>query len=1098
MLTIYRSNRAEWLARILSEDLRVNPPTISEKVNILVSTWPTSRWLGDQLAIVNGINSQVDFLFPGTYLRKLINQMLNKDTKKEDPWKANQLVWPLLKLIPEITNTKEGSPIREWIEQRPYHKDEINKDIWQLACSIAHVFDDYVLYRPELTHQWYTSTDQEFKKLVNNLPSPIRWQPSLFRLLSKEIKDEPFSIDVKKIIDLLKSKKSAINTQSKELRLYGISNLAPLHIQFIQALSGEIDVKMYLLTPCQDLWHRHTKRRKTLGKDWEKIPKGSWLVDSTRLEASLGRMGSEFQQLLEGSGEYQLGEVKEEDLFALPAAIARNQSREPTLLEQLQESLVKHEEQETLRRFDNDDSLLFLECPGRRREVELIRDQIIQWLAKDESLQPRDILIMTPQVDRFSPLIASVFNDVTSTKVSIPWRITDRSQNETPGLIKYILQLLDLASNRFTATGLYDLMSNTTFKNQYRLNQEEVESISSSLQKTGFRWGIDSGEREGDPIHSLYWALDRWLLGLVLPKITGITEGDVAPMPIGIAPKEVIKWWRILSQISNYIKEIREPKTCKEWADFLKIIIKSSLTDKDDSARDYKSLLTAIQDWEEIAGEYLQKIDSKVVKEILKESVSKGVGQFGHSSGSLTISALEPMRAIPHQVIVLMGLDESIFPHSIERNSFNLLSQKRHLGDPSSNNQDRYALLEALMSTRQHLLLTWNSRDEKTGDHLEPASPIQQWLDYLINKLGYENSKNLIRKPPANPLDIHNFIPNSSSPPISCDSRNLKACQLINESTKARPCGIAMPLNWSKKKINNNKYISNDLLKHWLMAPQLTWLLEQEMRVKEWNDSIDDDEKYDLDEIQRYQLLKRRLEICLGSLDKNQNSGENSMLTFWEAETKGQGVLPYKSAKILEIELLEERWVNLMRVINTMGTIKKELIEIDNEIKEFTWAGEFNVVIEIGRLKNKSIMEGWLTHLQICANGLSKKGTVVISRSSNHKFESMVSWEKIEEQTAKELLSELKKLALQGLIECWPVPPESGWIFAKAQNENPEKATDLFKKRWHGDLYIKGESTKEEMKLCFGNKCEASCFLENTKFYEALNLLYKPIINNLL
>ena len=33
------------------------------------------------------------------------------------------------------------------------------------------------------------------------MPSQIRWQPSLFRLLSNEIKDKPFSTNVKEVID---------------------------------------------------------------------------------------------------------------------------------------------------------------------------------------------------------------------------------------------------------------------------------------------------------------------------------------------------------------------------------------------------------------------------------------------------------------------------------------------------------------------------------------------------------------------------------------------------------------------------------------------------------------------------------------------------------------------------------------------------------------------------------------------------------------------------------------------------------------------------------------------------------------------------------
>ena len=45
----------------------------------------------------------------------------------------------------------------------------------------------------------------------------------------------------------------------------------------------------------------------------------------------------------------------------------------------------------------------------------------------------------------------------------------------------------------------------------------------------------------------------------------------------------------------------------------------------------------------------------------LAEWIETDSGRFGHRSGALTVSALEPMRAIPHRVIVLMGLDAGVF-----------------------------------------------------------------------------------------------------------------------------------------------------------------------------------------------------------------------------------------------------------------------------------------------------------------------------------------------------------------------------------------------------------------------------------------------------
>ena len=119
MLTVYRSNRAEWLARILSEQLRLTPPEPFESIEVLVNTWPTSRWLGEYLASTNGISALIRFPFPGTRLKQLARLVLGLEENDEDHWKANQLVWHIIDVLPELLSSTEGTSLREWLHQRP-------------------------------------------------------------------------------------------------------------------------------------------------------------------------------------------------------------------------------------------------------------------------------------------------------------------------------------------------------------------------------------------------------------------------------------------------------------------------------------------------------------------------------------------------------------------------------------------------------------------------------------------------------------------------------------------------------------------------------------------------------------------------------------------------------------------------------------------------------------------------------------------------------------------------------------------------------------------------------------------------------------------
>ena len=64
MLTLIRSNRSEVLAAMLATNLSLNPPDVLEQTQVVVNTWPTSRWLGEQLALANPAGIAANLRFP--------------------------------------------------------------------------------------------------------------------------------------------------------------------------------------------------------------------------------------------------------------------------------------------------------------------------------------------------------------------------------------------------------------------------------------------------------------------------------------------------------------------------------------------------------------------------------------------------------------------------------------------------------------------------------------------------------------------------------------------------------------------------------------------------------------------------------------------------------------------------------------------------------------------------------------------------------------------------------------------------------------------------------------------------------------------------
>ena len=1066
----------------------------------MVNTWPTSRWLAEQIAAVNGICAQVEFPFPTTHLRKFIQLYLGGEPTLDDPWKTNRLRWSIIDLLPQLLEKGESIYLLNWINKEISTPKDLTKRKWELANNIAAVFDEYMLYRPELICGWWESNDKTAES-IKELPPQIRWQPVLLNLLKSKIKQEPLPLQIKKIKNRLKRGIAPEKTLPKELCMFGISSLPAIQIELLQALSSIVDIKIYLLTPCQELWKRCRNRREELGDQWIKNLDDYWLQNAPRLEANLGRMGAEFQQLLEGSGEYQLGEWHEKDLFAMPAKIAENCERSPNLLEQLQESLLTNAPEKKLRRAVDDTSITFLSAPGKQRQVQIIRDQIIQWLAEDDSLEPKDILIMTPQIETYAPLITSIFNDITATSVSLPWKITDRSQHQKPGVIQFMLEIIDIASSRFTASKLESLLSSKLIQEQFDINQDGIDTMTLCLQRTGFRWGLDAKDRDGDETHSLSWCLERWALGIILPNRPGIAPKGISPFSETFSIQEINNWTKILSRLTCFLQELRSKRTCKDWIHILKKNINTLFPNEGSWTWEIELLNQYLDEWEQIAGNCNLEMENSIVSEIVKGSLALESGRFGHRSGKITISALEPMRAIPYRVIILMGLDHSIFPRNEERISFNLINKQRLLGDPKSSDRDRYVLLEALMSCRQKLLIAWNCRNEKTGEALESPGIIHQWIEYLKSKLVKEELVGLVKNAPANPLSNKNFLSHEKLHPISCDRRHLSAKKwlLTNSQSTSRSLALAIPLEWNRSFVRSEHKIKNEMLQAWLKEPQIFWLEQMQVRIKESSNHLEDIESLQLDELQRFSLLS------LQFLDNKKlllNPDELPEKTDWQQQLKGQGILPLKAAGDIECGILDARWKSLSSQLRCIGKLEVTKLAIKGETIDILMSKKKVVVVELGKLKRKSIMNTWLQHLQACAYGNHPRNTILLSRSSSYtkqdQYELSIEFKSLPKEDSLTILDTIYSLVDQGRVQCWPIPPESGWEIAKAIFAKKNLGHEEFKRTWVGSYRKEGERSKPEMTISFGNNAETNIFLESEVFRKCLKDLYEPLLTNLI
>jgi exodeoxyribonuclease V gamma subunit len=1086
LLTVFRSNRVEFLAELLATQLRLNPPGVIEQVQVVVNTWPTSRWLGEQIALGlsdpadppgGGIAANLRFPFPASRLRELVDQLLAGEAGGwgpipggTDPWRAQNLVWPVLELLPDLLQAPEAAPLRQWLERRSSDHRKLDGPLWQLGRAIADALDDYGLYRPAMLEVWLAGRDLD--AAGQPLAEALRWQPQLLRQLAQRLERLPFGLRARAAIAHLQQGlpfNAVAPTPGQPLRLFGLSSLAPVQVELLQALSQHMAVELYLLTPCRDLWQRHdAKAGEPLGSDW--------LLAVPGLEARFGRLGAEFQQLLEASGDTQPGDWDDHDAFLLPASVAGERA---TLLEQLQERLATGDTDQPLRRSPSDSSLEFHACPGRLRQLQIVRDRLLQLLAADPELEPRDILVMTPQVEAFAPLVGAVFADSDATGVALPWRLTDRSQQSEAGISQGLLALLQLAGDRLTATALEAVLGCGPLLIHQGIDPAEAGEITALLQRGGFRWGLDGRARGGDPRHSLSWTIDRLVLGLVLPETPGLAPADTAPLAMAGSLEQQGRWLALLRQLLQSLRWLGQARSVADWVLGLREQLAALFGDGGERAWELQALQAVLADWNAVAGGSPLLLEAPVVAEVLGERLSEGSGRFGHRSGALTISALEPMRAIPHKVVVLMGLDAGAFPRQRQRPGFHLLEQQRRLGDPSSGDQDRYVLLESLLSARQHLLISWSNRDERSGEAQEPAAPVRQWLDLLAQQLNDSNQLQAaalpLREHAASPMERRNFLPEPPWPPASCDQRLLLARRQLEQAPAAAVQGLAWrdkeqepepdPNAGSQAGALNPPPSPADAwadLRTWIEAPQARWLEELGLRPREWDEPVRDLEDLGLDERRRAALLRAQLDgdgLPPPALDPD-----------WAALERGRGVLPPLAAGALEVEQLQQRWRSLQDCLERLGETHPEPAHWQGLEAGLPWRGRQLVLAHTGKPRCRQRLRLWLELLLAVAAGQSPAGGALVGRDQQ-RFRLLEQFTAPTPARASELLAQLIQWREEHRHRCWPLPPETGWAYAAAETAKPGQGRGWSKAReaWEGGFQSRGERHDAAMALCFGS-----------------------------
>ena len=115
----------------------------------------------------------------------------------------------------------------------------------------------------------------------------------------------------------------------------------------------------------------------------------------------------------------------------------------------------------------HDTSLQIHSCHSPMREIEILHDNLLALLEEDPTLSPRDIIVMTPDIDTYAPFVHAVFDAQSDETLRIPFSISDQNPRRENQIIDGFLALLDIADSRFGAVQIFRLLEYSGIKQKF-------------------------------------------------------------------------------------------------------------------------------------------------------------------------------------------------------------------------------------------------------------------------------------------------------------------------------------------------------------------------------------------------------------------------------------------------------------------------------------------------------------------------------------------------------------------------------------------------------------------------------------------------------
>ncbi|NJD25404.1 MAG: exodeoxyribonuclease V subunit gamma [Betaproteobacteria bacterium] len=764
-LMVIHGNRPELLRQLVVTWMRAHPLAPLEDEIILVHSNGIAQWLklalaadaGDGPDAGIGIAASLATLLPSRFVWQAYRSVLGAAAVPDaSPYDKQRLLWRIARLLPELARQQVFAPLAGFLAG-----DDDARRRCQLAERLADLLDQYQVYRAEWLAAWDAGEDVLIDARGNRrrLPPDSAWQPALWRALARDIgAGSPSRAGVhRQFLAAAADHAGRPPGLPRRVTVFGVSSLPRQTLEALAAVARWTQVLICANNPCRHYWGdittardlarrpRHARRPAAPAA----TPPGALHLDAHPLLAAWGRQGSDTLALLD--------EIDEADAYRERFAVIgqRIDLFAPTgggcLLHQIQDDILDLRPAAEIAwppvAPDSDRSLRFHIAHSAQREVEVLHDELLAARDADATLQPRDIIVMVPDIDAYAPHIEAVFGQIEpGDDRYLPYSVADRGERIRQPVVRALDHLLALDTARLTIAEVLDLLDVPALRARFGIAAGDLPLLRQWLDGAHVRWGLDAGHRRSLGIDFDYeqntWrsGLRRMLLGYAAGSDpAGRRDCDwhgIEPFAdaAGLDAALLGPLADLVDRLGELHARLAQLATPAAWGERLRGLLQDFFSASDgDDALMLLQLQESLDAWLSACAEagLDEPLPLPPVREHWLAQIDAGSLTRRFLAGRVTFATLMPMRAIPFRIVCLLGMNDGDYPRTRVPADFDLMAGDLRPGDRSRREDDRYLFLEALLSARERLHVSWVGRSITDNAVRPPSVLVAQLRDHI-------------------------------------------------------------------------------------------------------------------------------------------------------------------------------------------------------------------------------------------------------------------------------------------------------------------------------------------------------------------------------